>query len=143
MQSARGPAHQIAKAFVHCSRTLEIREQQCHLSDPETFGLVDTFRSEKPTESLPGESIPDMYGSNSSAGLIVWARTSGGQLIRSRRSAWHVSATTRRSISCVSRPIAPGHNTGVPIKQRYESMRVSNAHRVVEAARKIERVIAG
>jgi hypothetical protein len=47
---------------------------------------------------------------------------------------------THRSISCVSRPIAPGHNTGVPIKQRYESMRVSNA---VEAAREIERVIAG
>jgi hypothetical protein len=40
-------------------------------------------------------------------------------------------------------PIAARHYAGARIKQRYEAIRVSNAQRVVEAARDTEPVIAG
>ena len=75
---------QIAEAFVHGGRTLEIREQQCHLSDPETLGLVNTFRSEKAPESLPGQQHPARHVRfKLQRRLDRLARTSGGQFIRS------------------------------------------------------------
>ena len=75
---------EIAKAFIHSSRTLEVREQKGCLPDAETFSLVDALRSEQTAKLCVANNVPpDMYGSNSSCGLIRWATTSGGQLIRS------------------------------------------------------------
>jgi hypothetical protein len=60
---------EIAKALVHDGRTLEIREQQCHLSNPETLGLVDTIRPEKAAKSLSGEQLTPAQALPSGLGL--------------------------------------------------------------------------
>ena len=49
---------EIAKAFVHRGRTLEVGEQQGHLPDSEPFLLVDAFGPEQAPESLPGKQHP-------------------------------------------------------------------------------------